>query len=538
MSHVVYSCCSVWKRPLRTWGSLLLVAVTAVWLGVSLPVPAVAQPSEWGEDGGALSAGVVYRNSVSQYGITWTFDRSYPSGQFANGDYWMLGPVRIVTMTPPATPGRNGWMVNPVGFTQAYDGRTQLKGASPVYNAALQPTLPYVANAGSSVIKAISVDPTLVTCRPCLKTAAVLTVVGSVPPESGKSTFRPPYFGISKPMISTTGMRLDLLPSLTPPKSGPPAQPLSALTDRFKRVQLDHVLPTWLGDNLHPADNMPNYGASIGRDTGDAALRLMLNEPIQAKLPALIAYVQYGIDNYYTLLGGMKWRGDGGHDSGRKLPIVFAAVLFDDPAMKAAVSDRVTTKTFGEDSQVYFSSRANGGKGQVLWGAECTEAQYWEKIITKSGRRDCRDPYGYLDGGSAEIGAAYQFCCTSRAWKGTALALHLMPALEVVWNNSYFLPYVDRWVNVGVWAEPDPCSLAAPPTFNGTCLPGSGRFPTKNGAGKDSGFYGSPFADSMWLTYREWPSSAVCRPLPSIALPSLLLRNWSCALVTGLGWRV
>jgi hypothetical protein len=455
---------------------------------------------------GTIAADAVYRDSVSQYGVTWKFDHAYPSGQFANGDYWVLGPARIVAMTPPTTPGRNGWMVNPVGFTQSYDDRTQRNQVSTVYNAALQPTLPYVANPNSSVIKAISVDPTLVTCRPCLKTAAVLTVVGSILPDNGRRTFRPPYFGTAKPMIPTAGMRLDLLPSLAPPKSGPPIQPLSALADRFKRVQLDHVLPTWLGDDMHPADNMPHYGASIARDTGDAALRLMLNDPLKTKLPALIAYVQYGIDTYYTLLGGMKWRGDGGHDSGRKLPIAFAAIILDDPAMKSAVSESAAMKKYAEDAQVYFSPSANGGSGQVLWGAKCTETQYWAKIVTKKGRRDCRDPYGYLDGGSAEIGAAYQFCCTSKAWKGTALALHLMPALAVAWNNPYFLPYVDRWVNFGVWAQPDPCKLASPLTFNGRCLPGSGRFPSKHGADKDSGGYGSPFADSMWLTYRNRPS--------------------------------
>ncbi|MGH3870120.1 MAG: hypothetical protein ACRDSR_01175 [Pseudonocardiaceae bacterium] len=490
----------IWTRRLLTCGSVLLVAVVVVWLGMSLSSP--ARPDEENKNSGGVGDRAVYRDSVSQYGITWTFDRSYPSGQFANGDYWVLGPVQIVAMAPSATPGRNGWMVNPVGFTQAYDDRTQVNGVSPVYNAALQPTLPYVANPGSSVIKAISVNQTSATCRPCLKTAAVLTVVGSVPSENGKNTFRPPYFGIVKPMISAAGMRLRLLPSLAPPKPESPIQPLSVLTDRFKRVQLDHVLPTWLGDNMHPVDNMPNYGASIGRDTGDAALRLMLNEPLRTKLPALIAYVQYGIDTYYTWLGGMKWQGDGGHDSGRKLPIVFAAVLLNDPAMKSAVGGNVAMKSFGEDAQVYFSSRANGGSGQILWGAECTEAQYWTKITTEVGRRDCRDPYGYVDGGSAEIGQAYQFCCTSKMWKGTALALHLMPALGVIWNNPYFLSYVDRWVNFGVWAQPDSCMLEASPTLNGVCLPGSGRFLSKHGTSKDSGFYDSPFADSMWRTYR------------------------------------
>lgn len=535
MSQLVRPGRSVRKKRLRMWNAVLLVIATVVWLGASLPAPSLARSTE--TDGSAVGTAVVYRNSVSQYGITWTFDHTYPSGQFANGDYWVLGPVQIVAMSPPGTRGKNGWMVNPVGFMQAYDDRTQHSGVSPIYSASLQPKLPYFANSGSSVIKAISVDPKMVTCRPCLKTAAVLTVVGSIPPDNGRNTFRPPYFGTAKPVISTAAMRLDLLPSLAPPKAGQPIQPLSTLVDRFRRVQLDHVQPTWLGDTMHPTDNMPNYGASIGRDTGDAALRLMLNESAQAKAPALIAYVQYGIDTYYTLLGGMKWLGNGGHDSGRKLPIAFAAVLLDDPAMKAAVSASASMKSFGEDAQVYFSPRANNARGQVLWGVQCTEAQYWSKIVTKRGGRTCRDPYGYVDGGSAEIGQAYQLCCTSKAWKGTALSLHLMPALEVAWNNQYFLSYVDRWVNFGVWAQPDPCALEMPSTFKGTCMSGSGRFLSKNGTDRDSGNYDSQFADSMWLTYREWPSSFACRPSPSTELPSLLLSHWSCAMLIGLGWR-
>ena len=38
-------------------------------------------------------------SSITQYGITWTFDKEYESGQFASGDYWVVdlsgeGPPR------------------------------------------------------------------------------------------------------------------------------------------------------------------------------------------------------------------------------------------------------------------------------------------------------------------------------------------------------------------------------------------------------------------------------------------------------------
>jgi len=52
------------------------------------------------------------RSSVSQYGITWTFDKAYPVGQFITGDWYVVGPVRIVGITPKPAAGRNGSCLN------------------------------------------------------------------------------------------------------------------------------------------------------------------------------------------------------------------------------------------------------------------------------------------------------------------------------------------------------------------------------------------------------------------------------------------
>ena len=43
-------------------------------------------------------------DNISQDGITWKFDKQYPVGQFVNGDWWVVGPVTVVSVTPgPAT---------------------------------------------------------------------------------------------------------------------------------------------------------------------------------------------------------------------------------------------------------------------------------------------------------------------------------------------------------------------------------------------------------------------------------------------------
>src|SRR5690606_16606135 len=45
-----------------------------------------------------------YRTEISQYGITWTFDRPAKVGQFVTGDWWVLGPVTVVKVTPAPGP--------------------------------------------------------------------------------------------------------------------------------------------------------------------------------------------------------------------------------------------------------------------------------------------------------------------------------------------------------------------------------------------------------------------------------------------------
>jgi len=37
--------------------------------------------------------------SLSQFGVTWTFDRDYTTGQFANGDYYVVGEPNVLKLT-------------------------------------------------------------------------------------------------------------------------------------------------------------------------------------------------------------------------------------------------------------------------------------------------------------------------------------------------------------------------------------------------------------------------------------------------------
>jgi hypothetical protein len=46
--------------------------------------------------------------SVTQWGITWHFNHDYTVGHYANGDFWVLGPVTIDSITPHFTGKYNG----------------------------------------------------------------------------------------------------------------------------------------------------------------------------------------------------------------------------------------------------------------------------------------------------------------------------------------------------------------------------------------------------------------------------------------------
>jgi len=473
-------------------------------------------------------------DTIEQWGITWTFAEPVPYGQFANGDYWVLGPVTIASVTPEFDGAHHGLEVNPSDIAlQGFDARVA------DFDAAAVPALPYVAEAGDSLVKAISLEPLdAADCRPCLRTAAVLTVLAEPPPDLGATVFRPPYFGADKPQYSTNDLHRDLLPAYV---STPSAPAMADVLARFERVHLDHK-NNWTGAFLHPTENMAEYGSSVSIENAEGALRLMLDDAIEEKEPLLVAYVQTGIDLYHMLVNGQTWPANGGHGEGRKLPIAFAAVFLDDAAMKAAVSGS-GPEAFGENGGMYASDEA----GVVLWGqGDYTEEMYWTNLVFDTGSRTLSDPYRMIDGGHRP-GDSYQFCCTSMPYKANATAAYLSPEIGALWNFDPFFDYVERWVAAGAWAQPDPCApprgvcaggdnvgaacttASEPvacigeeafcdasatwdaeygvlwgPDGEGGCIldadesDGIGRFPLLHGTNADGGYYGSVFAEELW----------------------------------------
>jgi len=374
------------------------------------------------------------KTSVTQYGITWTFDKAYPCGQFVTGDWWVVGPVKVVSVAPKPTGSRNGSMLDPVG-AQAYDSR----GGS--YDASKGQSFPLQLSGTHSLVSSIS-HPSVAACtqgsspgwltydgvcqRGPIATQAILTVVAKAP---SSSTFRPPYAGATyKPLHAASSVCWKALPKLPVPAGAPAA---AKVLRHVERPWIDH-LQSWTMQHGCATLNMYCYGRELGNNVSTVSVYALLDTPQQQQLATRL--IQLGIDNYGVLKAGGGWGGDGGHFNGRKWPIVFAGALLGDSGMKSPGID-----IGNEDRMTYL-----GANNKSLWGRACTACYFpngckYCGSCTK-GAKDCRDPAQLVDGCSD-----YRNCCTSKTWVGEALAARILGQTGA-WSHAPFFAYVDRWM--------------------------------------------------------------------------------------------
>jgi hypothetical protein len=404
-----------------TTGSFARPRALAVAIG-ALAVLAVRSAS-------AESAAMETVGSITQHGITWTLDKQYPVGGYVNGDYWVLGPVTVTSVSPEPVYGtgpqfedaRNGSMANPMPpRRQGYDGRAES------YADELSVRFPMTLQPGQSLVSTIShektpnpeIFPHFEKADGVLKTAAVLTVVSGPPPADA---FRPPFVGDQKPVLLSRALRRDKLPRL-PLVPGVPK--MADIEKVFERPWLDHVVG-YTVLFIHPTENMPGYGREVARGSGFGALMLCLDFPPEQKEKLLIGYVQTGIDLYYTVQAGGGWPADGGHASGRKIVILIAGLMLDNADM-LSVKGR-----FGEDMQTYYGKGWTGAT--ALW-----QIYFW------GGRRPPHEHLRPAEWAEAKD-EAYRRCCTAVAWVGEALAARKLGLIEH-WRHDAFFDYVDRWM--------------------------------------------------------------------------------------------
>ncbi len=403
-------------------------------------------------------------SQISQFGITWTFDREYEGGQFANGDYWVVGPVTITAISPASvlsgTRVMNGSMINPSpksGVMQGYDS-AMYEGYGPYFDAALNVARPggqdlSAANAlvvppGSSLVSTISLEEE--GARPQLQTAAILTVLDAPAPAG---SFRPPYSGSDKSIrFNESQINTGLLHRLPPVASTPAMTEVERL---FERPWIDHV-SGWVGRYHHPVENMPDYGREIATEVGIGALMLHLDLPYAQKETLLARYLQLGIDLYGVLQDGGEenWPPNGGHASGRKWPVLFAGLMFGDAAMQAVgPGDGSGQFWFGEDGQTFYVTQSDIALTHApdLRGCYLTEYEPSDLGLPEWGIVHATDPTA----DNKAWCAPYRQCCTANAWNGFLLAALVMDAKEL-WAHDAIFDYADRYMAtepVGEWTR-------------------------------------------------------------------------------------
>jgi len=408
--------------------------------------------------------GLPLKGSVSQYGVTWIFEKPVRAGQFVNGDWYVVGPITITAIEPKPRCGseipeseldhmdkerapdqrvRNGFMLNPPPQMKvSYDS-----GVRNWFAPELIQKLPVTMKPRDSLVSTISMPKGLVVRAQLrnkiergvedssqIRTAAVLTCVSEPQPEDA---FRPAFCDRNQMIYFARNLRWELLPSASAPKSLPKLELYTRFTQR-----------PWVGTCFfgfeEPVENMPQYGLEYGRVVGISALLLCTDLPRERKEPLLINYIQVGIDLAGMIRAGHPgWTGWGGHGSGRKLPIVFAGLLLGDDEL-AHINHFFPKASFGEDEQTAYGESWTGAK-VVFTGHSGIDGS------TGLGRDRGHGwgPYEHTPPSQWKAGQntseSYRHCCTSVGWVAQALALHLMHA-ENAWNHDAFFDYVDRWM--------------------------------------------------------------------------------------------
>src|ERR1700704_6156814 len=99
---------------------------------------------------------------LTQYGVTWTFDRPATCGQFVTGDWWVVGPVTVTRVTPSPGPAQSG-LSNPT--VKSIYGTVSMVDDSRMRNGAITVLKPGAGQGYDSRI--VNYEPDLSITFPC-----------------------------------------------------------------------------------------------------------------------------------------------------------------------------------------------------------------------------------------------------------------------------------------------------------------------------------------------------------------------------------
>lgn len=398
-------------------------------------------------------------DSVSHYGVTVHFAEDHPTGQFANGEPYIVlsGAGSVTGIDKPSIPidsiFTGGAMLNPVpGGLQGFCPRNN-NSTNPVrYSAALDVSLicPFNVNTGDSLIVATSIDAPLAGNN-YVQSVVVFTFLAETP---AAGSFRPSPYGINRKVrFNVSDINWACLKNL-------PTVPLAFSQAYMENDEHLPALPfwewhgNWDGSSIRPFQNCAatenglvgsgarpsNYGRDIAAKWSRVALWLNLDLPQAVKKRTMIHTIQVGLDVAAFLDQGLSFGGSGGHQVGNKFPLVLASAALGAADGSDLVALAAAENRFVEDGCTFFVTQADidlkhesGGPANYIqsdlglpdWGI----GHWW--IPQKDDRR-------------FEAGNPYRFA----QWPnmvGQVLAAELM-GLKSAWNDDATFAYTDRFL--------------------------------------------------------------------------------------------
>ena len=381
----------------------------------------------------ALIQTVTAATSVSQFGITWKWNEDRPVGQFANGDWYVVGPITLTG--PVSSGGQNGTMINPP-YTYWADQGFDSRITPPSYGSSLNAgaSLPKVVQPGSSIVS--SKGHPVLRNRNQLDDLAVLTVLSSAPPAG---SFRPPYLGSGNKTVKYNKSqilynRLQKLPLV----NGANRTGNERLLERTMfNLGSGYTSNYLLGWNNTPLAGK-NYGREITLGIALVGLELNLNYTDAQKEKMAVTMVQHGLDYYGGILLGQKFLANGGHQGGRKLAVALAGLLLNDSAILARCDRAAYPDTFAEDTQHFFVTQNDINTPRAVDNDPA-------RIIQAYPQSALGMPEWGPDGGHPKTTAGYNWdryyrgvCCPN--FTGEALA-GTLSGLQTAWNHPAFFAY-------------------------------------------------------------------------------------------------
>lgn len=446
--------------------------------------------------------------------ITWNFDKevtlsgaggTYQYGTYCNGDYWVIGPVTVLSISPSWNGSSNGAELNTIadGWSQ---GLRSSAGVS-IYQSSrnVATSLPRTFQPSSSILSSRGTGGcagVYLSSRTHITGAAVLTVLSS-PPPSG--SFRPGYAGPNTTHMGTeSDIRYDRLARVAPTGGVPSMSQYATVFGHPRPAHLAHHASI----NVLPCGNgAMGYNADNGGDISLACLLANCDYTAAQKRDLVVAICQTGIDLFEIIMhqapGGECWEPNGGHGAFTKMAIIFAGVVLDNAEMMA----------IGDRSGDFLGDNAGNPPSGYIHFAEDGQTFYVKQSDTQRGLGYTSGDIGLPEWGirystypnhpmaTSSWNAEYRRCCTACSWSAGILAVHMMSQQGVnvkgLWNHDCLFDYMDRYISIEVQY-------------------------------KFSRYHQDDWVESMWNNYRAayppvWPGTApedTTPPLPPTSLVS------------------